>query len=546
MTFFDHLKGNDPESKFIALAYGRHVVTGHLRSSQVTGSSPTHVIKISQILGRGPWSGLRDVYFRGLRIDPANWKFYPGIRPSSRTDTVQGVDSVFSTDVPHNSVVHARVELPAGVGDPDAKGSPPLGFTAIVDTRVVDDYDDVGAPTGTLSFTANPAREVADLLLNVGKISPSRIDWEAWVAWRDHCDELLLCDYAAMPDLRGFGLTAEFYTGTAFGALVEKRVEPYVEFVASTGGPSVLAGVDNFSAKFKGKIRARYSGIHTFYLTSDDGSRLFVSNLAVPLIDQFTSGTHSSSATINLTAGQFYDIEVHWFDSTATAELRLEWEHASIPKTVVPDDVLYPIPEYKPRYEAHPFWSQPTRLDDAVLQVLALCNSTYQEADGKLKFFAYDQLTAPTFAFTNDNIVDGSVRFIPRDVTSLRNFWTAKFRDLESRYIEEPLSPITHEIPELVELGGRKIEGDTINFFNSTRFQVYRVLMAIAERASRSRFTIELRGDADTYPVLAGDRVSVDVEFLNMVDQEALVVASNDSSSEETADERRFLLKEWI
>ena len=70
--------------------------------------------------------------------------------------------------------------------------------------------------------------------------------------------------------------------------------------------------------------------------------------------------------------------------------------------------------------------------------------------------------------------------------------------------------------------------------------------MAIAERASRSRFTIELRGDADTYPVLAGDRVSGDVEFLNMVDQEALVVASNDSSSEETADERRFLRKEWI
>jgi hypothetical protein len=546
MTFYDHLKGNDPESKFVALAYGRHVVSGHLRASQVTGASPTHVIKLSQILGRGPWDGLQDVYFRGLRIDPTAYKFYPGIRPGSRTDLVQGVDSVFSTDVPHNSVAWARVELPAGVGDADAKASPPFGFTAIARTRKCKNYDSTGAVTDAGSYTANPARQVADLIIEVGKIPASRINWPAWVAWRDHCDELLACDYSTIPDLRGFGLTAEFYSGIAFDTLVEKRVEPYVEFVASTGGPSVLAGVDNFSAKFKGKIRARFTGNHTLTLTSDDGSRLYVYNLAVPIIDQFTSGPHTGTATIALTAGQFYDIEVHWFDSTATAELRLEWEHASLPKEVVPDHVLYPKADTKPRYEAHPFWSQPTRLDDAVLQVLALCNSTYQEADGKLKFFAYDQLTASSFAFTDDNIVDGSVRMIPRDVTTIRNYWTAKFRDLESRYIEEPLSPITYELPELVELAGRRIEGDTINFFNSTRFQVYRVLKAVADRSAKAKFTIELRGDADTYPVLAGDRVTVDVGLLGFAGRDCLVVASNDSSSEETADERRFLLKEWI
>jgi len=45
--------------------------------------------------------------------------------------------------------------------------------------------------------------------------------------------------------------------------------------------------------------------------------------------------------------------------------------------------------------------------------------------------------------------------------------------------------------------------------------------------------------------VLAGDRVKVDVEFLNWTEKDMLVVESNDLSSEETADERTFVLQEW-
>lgn len=547
MPFFDLLKGQSPETKYLTRAYGRHIVSGHPVKCRVTGASPTHVIDIQQALGQGPWDALETVYFRGLRLESTAYKFRPGIRPGSPTDTIQGVSSIFTTDVAHNGAATLEATLPAGVGDADAKNSPPVGLTAIARTTKVDNYDDTGTADGIPAYSPNPARIVADLLLGAG-IPISRIDWDAWTIWRDFCDELILCDYTVIPGLRGFGLTAEFYTGTNFGALVETRVEPYVEFSNSSGGPSVAAGLDNFSGKFKGKMRAKYTGTHSFYLTHDDGARLYVGDLSTPIIDQWhdVTATETQSSTISLTAGQLYDIEVHWYDNAGAAELRLEWEHTSIPRAVVPDDVLYPKAAYKPRYEAHPFWSQPTRLDDAVLQVLAICNSTYQEADGKLKFFAYDQLTAPSFSLNPDNIVDGSVKYSPRDPTTLRNFFTAKLKDLESRYLEEPLVPITYEIPELVELAGRRIEGDTLEFFNSTRWQVYRVLKAVADRSSKAKFTLELTGLPDTYPVLAGDRVQVTVDHLGLSAVDCLVTSSYDSSPEQTADERRFNLKEWI
>ncbi len=84
------------------------------------------------------------------------------------------------------------------------------------------------------------------------------------------------------------------------------------------GGPS-----DRFAAKFEGEFTAESAGNYTFYLSSDDGSVLFIDGQQVINND----GLHAfqqQTATVNLSAGA-HDIEVRYFENTGNAGLDLDW-----------------------------------------------------------------------------------------------------------------------------------------------------------------------------------------------------------------------------
>lgn len=544
MAIVNHLKGQDNQNKFLAVAYGKHVVTGHLCKSDITGASGSHIIKLQQLLGRGEWDGCEGLWFKGLEIKPDKYKFYPGIQSPGMGDATQGQDAVFNTDTPHSSVAWMRAELPSGVGDFDTKNSPPEGLKGIFRTTKVNDYDASGAAIG-YGFSTSPARQVADLIIRIGGRPTSRIDWPAWVVWRDFLAATIAFDYTALPSFDGFGLSAKYYNGVNFDTLKIDRIDPYVEFVSSAGSPGIGVDVDNFSARYEGKIKPKYTETYTIYITHTHGARVWINDLVTPLIDQWTTtGTHS--ATIALTADQFYDLKVEWQHTTGNAELRLEWQSTAQALEVVPHRALYPKTVNRPRYETHPFFAAPTRLDDAVRTILNLCNSTYQEVNGKLQFFCLEQLAGSSFSFTNDNIIDGSLKIVPRDILNLRNSWQVKYRDTDSQYLEEPIDPIVIERPELMAAAGRRIDGEALNAFNCTRHQAYRTLDQTVKRVADNKYTFDLAGNASTFPVLAGDRVQIDVEFLNWTGKECLVLESNDASSEETADERRFVMQQWV
>lgn len=541
MTLINHLKGLDAQALILDIAYGKHVVTGDLAKSVVTGSEGTHVITLQQMLGRGPWDGCEGLWFSGLEIDEANYKFYPGIQSSGMADPVQGQDSVFSTDVPHSGVAWMRASLPSGVGDFDTAGSPPYGLRGIFRTMQVQDYDEAGDEDGDIAYSENPALQMADLIIRLGGRPKSRIDWEWWCDWRDFLAGEIEHDYTALPSQDGFGLSASYFNGTAFDTLVIERVDPVLEFVTSSGSPGIGVNTDNFSARFEGKIRFPFSETFTLYITHTHGARVWINDLDTALIDQWgTTGEHS--ATFAATEGEFYDIKIEWTHTTGDAELRFEWESTSQTRDVVSHRGLFPKTVMRARYETHPFWSVPTRLDDAVRTLLGLCNSTYQEVNGKLRFFCLEQVTESSFHFNAGNIVTS--RVIPRDVLSLRNSWKARFRNVDSRYLEEDLDPVVIERAELIEAAGRKIAGDAINIFNCNRHQAFRTLENFVVQTVDPKYAVELTGDCDTFEVLAGDKVKVDLDFLNWTNKEARVVESNDSSAESTADERRFVLQE--
>lgn len=621
MTLVNHLREKDGQNLFHAVAYGKHLVTGHLTKSIVTGSDPTHVITLQQMLGRGEWDGCEGLWWNGVEVKSDKYKFHPGAQSPSpvlktytadnttnvftstahgyndgdqvvlmpgvlpialavntiyyvrdkTTDTFKlaatsggaaidittngtgtlqlykndpdlGIDPVFPTDTPHSNVAWIRAELASGMGEFDTKGSPPEGLKGIFRTTKCTDYDDVGDVIGYL-YSTNPALQVADLIIRIGQRPTSRINWEAWDAWKTFLAETISFDYTALTDFEGFGLTAKFYNGVAFDTLVSQRIDPIVFLASSAGSPGVGVDVDNFSARWEGYIKPKYSEDYTIYVTHTHGAKLWIDGSLV--IDEWAS-TGEHNVLITLAANTFYDIKLEWKHTTGNADIKLEWESdSSQSREVVGHRALYPLTVDRPRYETHPFFAGPTRLDDAVRTILNLCNSTVQEVDGKLVFFCLEQLTTPSYHFTNAKIVDSSVNIVPRDIRSLRNTWQAKFRDIDSQYLETSIDPMLIERPDLITAAGRKIDGDTIELFNCSTHQAFRTLDNIVRRHVDSRFQIELTGTADTFPVLAGDRVELDVEFRDLTDLDCLVLQSNDSSSEETADERAFVVQEW-
>ena len=79
-----------------------------------------------------------------------------------------------------------------------------------------------------------------------------------------------------------------------------------------------------------------------------------------------------------------------------------------------------------------------------------------------------------------------------------------------------------------------------------TRYQVWHLLEQIMKRECDPDWEYKLTGNAETYPVQQSDLVTIDTEFLDETAKEFLVWKSRDKSSERTADDREFLLREWV
>ena len=95
---------------------------------------------------------------------------------------------------------------------------------------------------------------------------------------------------------------------------------------------------EHFAMRFNGFIEAPQTGIYTFYLDSDDGSRLFIGNTL--LIDN--DGLHSAlekTGTIALEAG-LHPITVEYFEKTGQDDLILQWSGPSFEKQPV-ESVLF-------------------------------------------------------------------------------------------------------------------------------------------------------------------------------------------------------------
>lgn len=143
------------------------------------------------------------------------------------------------------------------------------------------------------------------------------------------------------PTGSGDGLKAEYFNGVNLaGTPLITRVDATVNFSWLAGSPDAVVPVNQFSARWTGKIKPRYSEAYSFYTFSDDGIRLYVNNTLV--IDNWTyHGEVENTGTITLVGGQLYDIRLEYFEGNSMATAKLSWSSLSQPKEIVPQSQLY-------------------------------------------------------------------------------------------------------------------------------------------------------------------------------------------------------------
>ncbi|MBI4809850.1 MAG: hypothetical protein HY800_00045 [Ignavibacteriales bacterium] len=91
---------------------------------------------------------------------------------------------------------------------------------------------------------------------------------------------------------------------------------------------------DNFAAQFFGTISIEKDDDYKFYLTSDDGSKLFIDGNEVIDHDGL-HGPSEKSGKVRLTSGK-HKVEVQYLQRWGGKVLTLCYDGTSIPKQIIP------------------------------------------------------------------------------------------------------------------------------------------------------------------------------------------------------------------
>ncbi len=138
----------------------------------------------------------------------------------------------------------------------------------------------------------------------------------------------------------GNGLLGNYFNGMEFETPAFTAVDPNIDMSWGNRSPYLGVNPDRFSVRWTGQIQAKITGLHTFYINSDNGRRLWVNNQLI--IDKWIGdwGTEYSG-NINFIAGEKYDIKLEYFEEIGGAENHLSWSSGSLLKEIVPQSQLY-------------------------------------------------------------------------------------------------------------------------------------------------------------------------------------------------------------
>jgi uncharacterized repeat protein (TIGR03806 family) len=148
----------------------------------------------------------------------------------------------------------------------------------------------------------------------------------------------------------GTGLLAQYWTNTTSAAFTNvtfstlptlTRTDAMVNFNWNSAGPDPNIGQSNFTARWTGSVQPQFNETYTFYVTADDGLRLWVNGQL--LVNQWIAETPTTyQGSITLKAQQLYNLRMDYFQGGGGAEAMLAWSSLSTPQTIIPQTQFYP------------------------------------------------------------------------------------------------------------------------------------------------------------------------------------------------------------
>lgn len=139
----------------------------------------------------------------------------------------------------------------------------------------------------------------------------------------------------------GDGLKGDYYDTMFLTDLKLSRTDSTVNFDWASGSPDPSIDPEEFSVRWTGYVRPRYSETYTFTTWSDDGNRLWVNGVQITNDWSVQHGTKTNSGTIALTANQLYVITFEYYEDAGNASVWLKWSSASQAQEIVPTSRLY-------------------------------------------------------------------------------------------------------------------------------------------------------------------------------------------------------------
>ncbi|MFB6342742.1 glycoside hydrolase family 76 protein [Saccharicrinis sp. FJH62] len=140
------------------------------------------------------------------------------------------------------------------------------------------------------------------------------------------------------------GLLGSYYNGMTFNTPTLEQIDSVINFDWGTLSPVPGISKDYYSIRWTGQIEPRFTDAYTFYITSDNGRRLWINDQLI--IDKWISDWDITySGNIALEAGKKYSIKLEYFEEVGGANIKLEWESKTQQvREVIPASQLF-LPE---------------------------------------------------------------------------------------------------------------------------------------------------------------------------------------------------------
>jgi hypothetical protein len=143
------------------------------------------------------------------------------------------------------------------------------------------------------------------------------------------------------------GLMVKYYAGTwtalpDFQTLAPYKVSmlPTIEYPDNYGHIMTSGLCDNVGVVITGQINCPLSGAYRFYLSSGEGSALYIDGIRLIYSSKLRSFAQTASPAISLAAG-LHDIKVEYFETTGSGGLQLKWSYPGQTATIIPADQFF-------------------------------------------------------------------------------------------------------------------------------------------------------------------------------------------------------------